>query len=232
MIALAFETSTRASSVALGWLEGTQLQVTAELLVEGAAHARDLLPTALRLLDAQGLAPGDLTDVVVDLGPGSYTGLRVGTATALGLAVGPAAPRLVGVSAPEVLFADALGDDEAGTWLCDGRSKAWYCARGHKSGGQLDLTSGPELVAEGDLADLLSSVGPGERLVCDATSAARLAALHPEWTASRPPADERPIDVAVLLRRGLERLATAGPTAPGDLAPLYLRPFAAKVRKR
>jgi len=239
MIALAFETSTRASSVAIGWHDAgdgapdhSELRVASELLGEGAAHARDLLPTVERLLAEHGLSPRGITDVVVDLGPGSYTGLRVGVATALGLAVGPDPPRLVGVSAPEVLFTDALEVGESGTWLLDGRSKAWYLARGRRVASTIELTTPPELLGEDELGALVASIDPGERLLIDPTSAAKLAQQHPRLLADRGPLDTRPIQPDVLLRAGLAHLAAEGPTPPGDLAPLYLRPFAAKVRKR
>jgi tRNA threonylcarbamoyladenosine biosynthesis protein TsaB len=49
-------------------------------------HARDLTPAVGGLLDAAGLKPADLTGVVVSVGPGSYTGLRVGVMAAKALA--------------------------------------------------------------------------------------------------------------------------------------------------
>jgi tRNA threonylcarbamoyladenosine biosynthesis protein TsaB len=49
-------------------------------------HAREILPTIDRMLQAEGMAPRELTGVMVGRGPGSYTGLRVGLATAKALA--------------------------------------------------------------------------------------------------------------------------------------------------
>lgn len=48
-------------------------------------HARDLTPAAGGLLTDAGLKPADLTGVVVSIGPGSYTGLRVGITAAKAL---------------------------------------------------------------------------------------------------------------------------------------------------
>jgi tRNA threonylcarbamoyladenosine biosynthesis protein TsaB len=48
-------------------------------------HARDLTPAAAGLLDAAGVTPAGLTGVVVSIGPGSYTGLRVGITAAKAL---------------------------------------------------------------------------------------------------------------------------------------------------
>ena len=49
-------------------------------------HARDLTPAVGGLLDAARLKPADLTGVIVSIGPGSYTGLRVGITAAKALA--------------------------------------------------------------------------------------------------------------------------------------------------
>jgi tRNA threonylcarbamoyladenosine biosynthesis protein TsaB len=49
-------------------------------------HARELVPTIDVMLRAESLRPADLTGVMVGRGPGSYTGLRVGLATAKSLA--------------------------------------------------------------------------------------------------------------------------------------------------
>ena len=242
MLALAFETAARPGAVAAAAAAGDDRRVLTRRLDPDAGHARDLLPAARDLLARLGGTAAEVTDVVVDLGPGSYTGLRVGVATALGLAVGPAPPRLVGVPAPEALLAAALAPGEAGTWLVDGRSKAWYLARGVRAGDAaptpadpgagLTLERGPEVLAEEDLPGVLAGLAQDEQLLTDAASAERLVSILAEaGTTDRVP-DTAPVDPAVLLALGLVRLAANGPTPPGELEPLYLRPFAAKVRRR
>ncbi|MBM3983117.1 MAG: tRNA (adenosine(37)-N6)-threonylcarbamoyltransferase complex dimerization subunit type 1 TsaB [Planctomycetes bacterium] len=49
-------------------------------------HAREMVPTIESMLKAEGLRPANLTGIVASRGPGSYTGLRVGLATAKALA--------------------------------------------------------------------------------------------------------------------------------------------------
>jgi tRNA threonylcarbamoyl adenosine modification protein YeaZ len=49
------------------------------------SRAEDLLPSIIAMLAESGIAKNDLTRVAVSLGPGSYTGLRIGIATAMGL---------------------------------------------------------------------------------------------------------------------------------------------------
>ena len=76
---LAFETSAKASSVALledGKLLAESYQNT------GLTHSQTLLPQAQQLLESCGLRVGDLDAVAVAAGPGSFTGVRIGVAAA------------------------------------------------------------------------------------------------------------------------------------------------------
>ena len=76
------------------------------------------------LLRESGCAVRDITRVVVDRGPGLYTGLRVGVATAVALADSVGAP-LVGVTSLEVVAAGAFAQGVRGSVLAliDGRRK-------------------------------------------------------------------------------------------------------------
>ncbi len=67
----------------------------------GRRHASELMPAIDELLRQCGTAKGDLTAVFVNIGPGSYFGLRVGVSTAKGLAYGLEIP-LVGVGRLEL----------------------------------------------------------------------------------------------------------------------------------
>jgi tRNA threonylcarbamoyladenosine biosynthesis protein TsaB len=96
MIALAFDTATEATAVALS-RDG---EITEARDDPGAGerprHAAQALPLAHELLAAAGLRFADVDTVVAGIGPGTYTGLRIGLATAQALA-GAAGARLVGV---------------------------------------------------------------------------------------------------------------------------------------
>ena len=64
---------------------GEHVEVLAERIARGArAHAEHLTPNVIAALEESGLAMGDLEAVVVGCGPGPFTGLRVGMATAAG----------------------------------------------------------------------------------------------------------------------------------------------------
>ena len=80
---LIIETSGRVGQVALAAGESI---VAAARLGEGHRRASDLALVVDRLLKGHGWSPRELTLVIVGLGPGSYTGLRVGLASAKALA--------------------------------------------------------------------------------------------------------------------------------------------------
>lgn len=84
---LAIETATTRAIAALGGLDGTLLAVDA--WEAGHRHSEELLPRIAALLERAGIGrptPGSLAGIVVGTGPGGFTGLRVGLATARGLA--------------------------------------------------------------------------------------------------------------------------------------------------
>ena len=68
----------------------------------GAERGRGVTPAIDALLRRHGLSPSDLRGVAVDLGPGSFTGVRVGVATAKAIALARAIP-VVGVTSLEAL---------------------------------------------------------------------------------------------------------------------------------
>jgi tRNA threonylcarbamoyladenosine biosynthesis protein TsaB len=102
-LVLAFDTATSAAGCCL-WRDGA---VLAERREDGPQHAAQ---SVLALVDAAlhdaGESLHDVDVVVVGLGPGSYTGLRIGIAAARGLAFGLGA-RLSGVSTLDGLLAGA-----------------------------------------------------------------------------------------------------------------------------
>lgn len=99
MITLAVDTSLATTGVAL--LEEDSLR--AELAVRnGRNHAEVLLPSIERLLASVGIEKGQIDLFAVTAGPGSFTGLRVGTSTVKGLAFALGRP-VVGVCTLDAL---------------------------------------------------------------------------------------------------------------------------------
>jgi tRNA threonylcarbamoyladenosine biosynthesis protein TsaB len=94
---LGIDTATPSTAVAVaradGWLRESRKDVAPG---ERGAHAQSLLVLAAALLEAAGIGWAQLGRVAVGVGPGGYTGLRIGLASAHGIALAQGA-QLVGV---------------------------------------------------------------------------------------------------------------------------------------
>jgi tRNA threonylcarbamoyl adenosine modification protein YeaZ len=112
---LAIDTATATIVVAAGSPEGTPI---ADAAFEGRyRHSQELLPAIVRLTERAALRLADLAGLVAGTGPGAFTGLRVGLATAKTLAHELGRP-IVGVSTAEALLAAVDGADAL--WLPSG----------------------------------------------------------------------------------------------------------------
>lgn len=223
-LALALETSTRRPSIALR-VEGEWI----ERRLEGArAHASDLLPGIVELLDGAGRTPRDLREIHVGLGPGSYTGLRVGIATAQGLARATGA-RTRGLPSPEALAHGELAAGESAWWLQDARQGQVYCAHYERLESGLHIERAPCVLTLEDFPTATVFGSPADRIFGDAT-VARALGLD-ESRANRIDASTVP-SASALGRWSSRQLGEHGPQDPQTLDPLYLRPFAARPRSR
>ncbi len=99
---LAIDTATTRVVIATGSPDGVADGVST--WVAGYRHGETLLPSLGRFLGEQNIRRSRLAGIVVGTGPGAFTGLRVGIATAKGLAHGLGIP-LAGVSTAEALIA-------------------------------------------------------------------------------------------------------------------------------
>lgn len=88
---LAIDTTTHMAGLALYDRNGLHVE---QLWRSNANHTVELMPYIVRACEQQGLAPADLMSVGVALGPGSFTGLRVGLSVAKGLALALSIPIL------------------------------------------------------------------------------------------------------------------------------------------
>lgn len=228
MTVLGIDTATSRGSVALA-RPGTVLASAS--LVERGAHARELLGRIDRLLEETGIERSGLGALAVTLGPGSFTGVRVGLATAKGLAyaldVG-----LAGLSTLEALARAAIGEmrEAPARRLCAvieaGRGEV-YAA--------LFRIEGGEPVRETDdrsfrPKDLLAILPAGARLAGDGSDAVRAAARQAgrEIEAIEP----WPPLAGPLALWGCGVVRPGARYEPGGPRPNYVRPSGAEAAGR
>lgn len=145
---LAIDTSTTRVVIATGSPAGVADGIST--WAAGYRHGETLLPTIGRFLGEQNIRRSRLAGIVVGTGPGAFTGLRVGIATAKGLAHGLEIP-LVGVSSAEALIA-ASGLERVVLLLPAGPSERLAIRAGLPptrlaAGSDPDLAEGESLVA-------------------------------------------------------------------------------------
>ncbi|NMO56467.1 tRNA (adenosine(37)-N6)-threonylcarbamoyltransferase complex dimerization subunit type 1 TsaB [Actinoplanes sp. TBRC 11911] len=151
MLVLALDTATPASSVALvkvtsDWMEG----VVERRAVDPRAHGETLAPEIAEVLAEAGVGAGDLGAIVAGTGPGPFTGLRVGLATAASMG------QALGIPTYGVCSLDALGR-AAGPGLVlvatDARRREVYFAT-YEDGVR---TFGPEVARPADVASIIAA---------------------------------------------------------------------------
>lgn len=219
MKVLAFDTALAACSAAV-WADGEVLARRYQRLERG--HAEALLPMVEAVREEAGLDYDQLDRLAVTIGPGAFTGLRIGLAAARGLSLASGLP-LAGVTTLEAVAAQAqqqLATTDPVLAVLDARRGQVYA---QAFAPDLVPLGQPAIVAPEAVAGLVPGaraavVGTGARLV-----RARLAAAA---ALSFPDAPELP-DAAVVaaIAAGEGRVAASG-TPP---APLYLRPPEAKA---
>ncbi len=223
---LGFDTATTACSGAL-WAGG---EVIAHRRVEaGGRHAETLVPM-LREVAAEGNTTLAAVDqFAVTVGPGSFTGIRIGLATARGLALALKRP-LVGLSTLEVLAAGVPKAERGGPILAalDARRGRLYAQLFDRS---LSALSEPQALHVEALPGLVAAAGNEEPLVVVGTGqAAAVAALAPTIDALQATGSPTP-DARVLVRRAATRIETGGGEC-NAVRPLYLREAGARPRTR
>lgn len=235
------DTATRAGSVALirQGDRGAPERMAEVAHEEELRHAETLLPAIDRCLERAGCALGEVSGYAVSIGPGSFTGLRVGLSTAKGLAFATGA-WLVGVPTLEA-YATAAAQTGAGpVYVClDARKGEVYAAlfaadrRGRVERLLDDAVEKPVAAIErlrpclGDRDATLRVVGDG-------------AARYPEEIVGALERD-RVVEVApqspsgrgfAVAELGGERFRATGPDDAAYLAPRYLRASEAELKLR
>ncbi|MFE4171073.1 tRNA (adenosine(37)-N6)-threonylcarbamoyltransferase complex dimerization subunit type 1 TsaB [Streptomyces sp. NPDC056909] len=197
MLLLAVDTATPAVTVALH--DGNSV-LAAESQVDARRHGELLLPAVDRVLAEAGLKLDAVTDVVVGVGPGPYTGLRVGLVTALtfGSALGVPVHGLCTLDG----LAYASGLEEPFVVVTDARRKEVYWAR--YADARTRLTD-PAVDRPADIA--------GHEHVVGVPAVGAGALLYPDvFPDARGPEHQ---SAAALASLAAERLAAGAAGAPG-----------------
>lgn len=130
-LVLAIDTSTKVGGVAL--CRGG-VMIGEETWLAGGHQTSQILPGAVRLWERAGLSAGDLQAVVVALGPGSFTGLRVGLSLGKGFAVALGIP-VAGVPTLDVTaYQHREGAEEVCAVVEAGRGQLYVAQYGRRSG--------------------------------------------------------------------------------------------------
>lgn len=210
MRVLAVDTTTSRESVAV--VAGGRL--LGEVRLDAPTPSRRLMPAIAFLLESLQLGPRDVEGYALTVGPGSFTGLRIGISTVQGLALAGARPCL-GLSSLDVLAARI-----AGSAPCLAAMVA--TSRGEVFARVFDAEArplGPPFA--GPPAGFLSALGPGTALVGDGAEAHRALVERSVAGCSFP---ARTTFLAGTVGRLAEpRLAAGEGVAAGALRPLYLR---------
>jgi|SRR6185437_6478094 len=248
MILLAIETATELVGVSVAAADGPRAAVWA---TGRRQHAESLAPAVAHVLDQAGVTLPDVDAVAVDVGPGLFTGLRVGVTTAKGLAQGldvgvlpctsvdvlAAATYDAGWSGPVVAVVDARRSEVfASRYLPDPAAADGWRQVAPPTRFTPDALAG-ELAGAADGAGWLA-VGDGARRYADVLAA--VAGLRVAGPASPPPDALAALAVRRLTggsqpdRRtgtgtGSASGTATGLLAPSEVQPIYLREADARI---
>jgi tRNA threonylcarbamoyladenosine biosynthesis protein TsaB len=203
-------------------------EILAELQVrDPRSHSERLLPSIENLLSTAGLKAADLAAIAVSIGPGSFTGLRIGLAAAKGLAFSLKLP-LYGIPTLEVLAANAVPGGSPVCPFLDARRGEVFSALFRFVDGEAVKVSGERITGPGEL---LSSL-PEDSLLVGEPPPHLLSALEER---GRPfplaPSHLAYPRAAVVALEGGRLLAGRRPSDGEDLVPLYLRPSDAEANR-
>jgi tRNA threonylcarbamoyladenosine biosynthesis protein TsaB len=167
---LAIDTATRVASIALYQPD--------EVLAEHTWHTNDnhtveMMPSLVAMLQRQGVEPSRLDGVAVALGPGSFTGLRIGLAVAKGLASSVDIP-LLGIPTLDILPC-AVREMSLPIWsvIQAGRGRICYAEYRHNGAGWVRESD----IEVGTTSELIDRVD-GSAVMCGELGRADVEAIH------------------------------------------------------
>jgi tRNA threonylcarbamoyladenosine biosynthesis protein TsaB len=225
-VILGLDTATPATVVAVLPDDGEPVELRHEPAPgERPGHARELLPLAQQALDAVGATFADVARIGVGVGPGTFTGLRIGVATARALAQSTGA-ELAAISTLDAL-AEAAGGDRPVLAVLDARRGEAFVAA--YVGGE--RVAGPVAIAPEELPGFAARAAGGAA----PTPSLAVGDGAIRFRDRLVPAADVPGDDSTLHRvsaLAVCRLAKVAPTVDRDaLLPEYVRPPDAVPRR-
>ena len=224
---LAIETSSDQLGVAL--VDEQRVLASYELLAD-RPHAVELPQAVNRILQVGGCTLAQLEGIAVDIGPGSFTGLRIGVAFVKALVFRTKTP-VIGVPSLDVLAANVPMAPHRTCPILDAKQRKVYAALYQTRDGVMRKESDYQLATLDELLPMLGQdspvilLGDGVALYRQRlTQALGERALFAGPEAWLPRA-------AALGRLGLERLAQGLRDDPSRLVPMYLYPMTCTIQK-
>lgn len=218
---LALETATTACSAALCTADGNV--VAERVSLAGPAHSQLLLPFVHEILNEADLGWSDVDTIAVGLGPGAFTGLRIGIATARALAQAGGDTVLAGVSTLAALALSLARAPEAEPErllvpLIDGRRHEVFAAVFARDGaGEVRQVEDVAVVPAAGLSEWLASRG-------DVVTGGDGAVLYGELVpASAQPAAGIVAPTAAMVGRAVACGAPGVVRGPDEVLPIYGR---------
>jgi tRNA threonylcarbamoyladenosine biosynthesis protein TsaB len=164
MTIVGFDTSTAATSACVLRTDGVAFEHMPEpaRLLEPPGHSRELLPAVADTMEKAGVTWGDVDGVAVGVGPGTFTGLRIGVATARALATAAGLP-VHPVSSLAALAAAASHDEPLILALIDARRGELFAALFERGEQVVEpFAAPPELLQQRAGRELAGAVAVGD----------------------------------------------------------------------
>jgi tRNA threonylcarbamoyladenosine biosynthesis protein TsaB len=163
VLILGIETATPQAGCAIGGHEGV---IALAQSAKGKRHAENLAPQIQFLCDQTGIELSDISIVAVDVGPGLFTGMRVGIATAKSLAYGLGVP-MIGVPSLDLVAYPVRYSSRLIAATIDARRGEVYYAFYRQVPGGIQRIGEHSIGTPDDLASELLATGEDVLLVGD-----------------------------------------------------------------
>ncbi len=212
MLVLAVHTTSSRLGVAVAEPERVRREI---VLPPSKEHLENLAPTIQTLTRELGLNLTDIHGFAVAIGPGSFSGIRIGLATIKGVALALNKP-VVGISSLEILAAEGLSVGETGAAIIDARRHEVYIAAYQRTNHGLLVRTSPRLMGVDAVEDTLNRFTNGSLII----TGEPVDGLSDKPSISFRPTSHSAARCALL---GCERLLKNQADNLHELGPVYIR---------